>query len=193
MAIRRIVLRAAMVFLMLVAAQMARAQDRADDVAPDAMQAQLAQVIYTRLQDNIRKEYEFQMTQVMRQLIVSGAPREKLLPIEARMKQLSYNKAALMAFCIADAEKDRAPNAQPLPPGMNLMVTTCVEIKLGQMQKFSDLAAYAGFFFPERIDTCGESARVPVRESVLRPYDFLELSEPKLFDFVRYNECLMKR
>ena len=30
-------------------------------------------------------------------------------------------------------------------------------------------------------------------EQVLRPYGFLLLEEPRLYDFARYNECLMKR
>ena len=80
------------------------------------------------------------------------------------MKQLSYNKAALIATCIADAEKERGPTPRPCRSEQNLVVTTCVDIKLKQMQKFSDLAAYADFFFPERIASCGESSRLPERE-----------------------------
>ena len=34
---------------------------------------------------------------------------------------------------------------------------------------------------------------LPEREQVLRPYAFLLLDEPKLYDFARYNECLMKK
>ena len=75
----------------------------------------------------------------------------------------------------------------------NLVLTTCVDEKVGQLQKFSQLAAYADFFFPERIESCGKLSRSPEREKILRPYDFLVLDEPRLYDFVRYNECLMKK
>jgi hypothetical protein len=173
--------RAWTILILLAAAGMAHAQDN------------MLEGIYAGLQDNIRNEYEFHLTQAMRQLLASGAPPAKIEPVQERMKQLSYNKAVLIATCIADAEKERGPNAAPLPLGQNLVVTTCVDIKLKQMQKFSDLAAYADFFFPERIASCGESSRLPERERVLRPYEFLFLGEPKLFDFPRYNECLMER
>ena len=48
-----------------------------------------------------------------------------------------------------------------------------------------------GFFFPARIEPCGEQSRLPEREKILAPYEFLQLDEPKLYDFARYNECLM--
>jgi hypothetical protein len=98
---------------------------------------------------------------------------------------------ALFAFCAADAEKERGPNAAPLSPERNLLLNTCLEIKLGHLQKFSQLAAYADFFFPERIASCGEQSRLPDQEKVLAPYVFLQIDEPKLYDFSRYNECLM--
>ena len=104
---------------------------------------------------------------------------------------LSYNRAVLFAFCAAEAEKERGPNALPIPLEQNLPLTTCVEIKVGQLQKFSQLAAYADFFFPERIAPCGEQSRLPEQEKMLAPYAFLQIDEPKLYDFLRYNECLM--
>ena len=116
-------------------------------------------------------------------MLASGAPAGKIEPIKERMKQLSYNRAALFATCVADAEKERGPNAAPLPLGQNLVLTTCVEIKLGQMQKFSHLAAYADFFFPERIASCGEQLASARAGKVLAPYAFLQIDEPKLYRF----------
>ncbi len=81
----------------------------------------------------------------------------------------------------------------PVPWQNNLLLTTCVDEKVGQLQKFSQLAAYADFFFPERIEECGERSRLPEREKVLPPYAFLLMEQPKLYDFARYNECLMKQ
>jgi hypothetical protein len=99
----------------------------------------------------------------------------------------------LIASCIADGDKDRAPDAPVVPLRQNLVINTCIDIKLKQMQKFSDRAAYADFFFPDRIERCGESSRLPELEKVFSPYEFLELGEAKLFDFVRYTDCLMTR
>jgi len=106
---------------------------------------------------------------------------------------LAYNRAVLVAYCIAETERDRPPNARPLPMEQNLVLTTCVDDKVGQLQKFSQLAAYADFFFSDRIESCAERSRSPEHEQVLRPYGFLLLDEPRLYDFARYNECLMKR
>jgi hypothetical protein len=38
---------------------------------------------------------------------------------------------------------------------------------------------------------CGETSRLPEHEKLLPPYQFLQLAEPKLYDFARYNQCLM--
>jgi hypothetical protein len=155
-------------------------------------QEELVQRIYASMEPRIHAEYEFNLAGVTRHVLGSGAPLSKIEPFKERMKVLAYNKAALFASCVAAGEKDRKPDAEPVPLERNLMVTTCVEIKIGQLQKFSQMAAYADFFFPDRIASCGESSRVPELERVLRPYGFLLLDEPKLYDFERYNDCLMK-
>jgi hypothetical protein len=155
-------------------------------------QDELVQRIYAGMEARIHAEYEFNLAGVTRQLLGSGAPLSKIEPFKARMKVLAYNKAALFASCVAEGQKDRKPDVGPVPLEQNLVVTTCVEIKIGQLQKFSQMAAYADFFFPDRIASCGESSRVPELERVLRPYGFLLLEEPKLYDFERYNDCLMK-
>jgi hypothetical protein len=145
------------------------------------------------MEPRIRAEYEFHLAGVARQVLGSGAPASKIELFQKRLKVLAYNRAVLVAVCIADAERERPPNAAPIPMERNLVLTTCVEDKVGQLQKFSQLAAYADFFFPERIAACGEQSRLPEREHVLMPYGFLLLDDSRLYDFARYNECLMKR
>ena len=168
-----------MILILLAAAGQARAQD---DVLRRA---------YAAVEERTQAEYEFNMAGITRQMLRSGAPVSKIAPIKERMKMLSYNRAVLFAFCAADAEKERGANAPPIPLEQNLPLTTCLEIKVGQLQKFSQLAAYADFFFPERIAPCGEQSRLPEQEKMLAPYAFLQIDEPKLYDFPRYNECLM--
>lgn len=149
--------------------------------------------IYAAVEERTQAEYEYNMAGITRQLLRSGAPVSKIAPIKERMKMLSYNRAVLFAYCAADAEKDRPSNAARIPLENNLVLTTCVEIKVGQLQKFSQLAAYAELFFPERITPCGEQSRLPEQEKMLAPYAFLQIEEPKLYDFLRYSECLMTR
>lgn len=148
---------------------------------------------YAAVAERTQAEYEFNMAGITRQMLSSGAPVSKIAPVRERMKMLSYNRAVLFAQCAAEAEKDRMPGAPPVPVEMNLVLTTCVEIKLAQLQKFSQLSAYADFFFPERIETCAEQSRLPELEGVLPPYSFLQIATPKLYDFPRYNTCLMTR
>jgi hypothetical protein len=148
---------------------------------------------YAAVAERTHAEYEFNMAGITRQMLRSGAPVSKIAPIRDRMKMLSYNRAVLFAQCAAEAERVRLPGAEPVPLGNNLMLTTCVDIKIGQLQKFSQLAAYADFFFPERIAPCGEESRQPEQEKMLAPYAFLQIDEPKLYDFPRYNECLMRQ
>ncbi len=148
---------------------------------------------YAAIEERTQADFEFKMAGITRQLLGSGAPVAKIAPIKERMKMLSYNRAVLFASCVAEAEKDRPVNAPRIPWENNLVMTTCVEIKVGHLQKFSELAAYADFFFPERIESCGEQSRLPEQEKTIAPYAFLQIDEPKLYDFPRYNECLMTR
>jgi hypothetical protein len=168
-----------MFLVLLVAAGPARAQD------------DILQRTYAAVEQRTQAEYEFAIGGIARQLLRSGAPYSKSVPIRERTKMLSYNRAALFAFCAAEAEAERVPGTPRVRFENNLLMTTCVEIKVGQLQKFSQLASYADFFFPERIASCGEQSRLPEREKILAPYSFLQIDEPKLYDFARYNECLM--
>jgi hypothetical protein len=171
----------ALVLLILAAtAGPARAQD---DVALRAA--------YAAAEVGVRAQYEAllaQMAQAPGQPPSGWADKTKAL-----MKMLSYNQAATFAFCVAAAERDHSPNAPRVPSSENLVLRTCVEIKMAQLNKFSERVGYAELFFPERIARCGEGSRLRDQEKVLKPYDFLLLDEPKLYDFERYNECLMKQ
>jgi hypothetical protein len=163
--------------MLLAAPAVARAEEPVDGPA--------VQTVYAAIEPRIRAEYEFHLRGVARQVLGSGAPASKIELFQKRLKVLTYNRATLIATCVADAV--------PVPWEQNLMLTTCVNEKTNQVQKFSQLSAYADFFFPERIEQCGEQVRLPDREQMLQPYAFLMLDQPKLYDFERYNECLMKR
>jgi hypothetical protein len=180
-------LRAVTFLMLLAAAAPARAEE--NNGAPD----EAVQRVYATIAPRIRAEYEFQLRGVAQQVLSSGAPASKIEFFQKRVKLLAYNRATLIAYCVADAERDRPPTAAPVPWQNNLLLTTCVDEKVGQLQKFSQLAAYADFFFPERIEECGERVRLPEREKMLQPYAFLLIEQPKLYEFARYNECLMKR
>ena len=92
----------------------------------------------------------------------------------------------------AEAERLRSPGAPRVAAQDNLMLTSCIEDKLGRLTRFTDRVSYAGLFFPDRIDRCGEAVRLRDQEKVLPAYEFLRYAEPKLYDFARYNLCLMK-
>ena len=97
----------------------------------------------------------------------------------------------MFALCAADAERARAPGTPSIRAGQNLMLGTCVEVKFDQLRKFTNLLSYAAMFFPDRIAPCGERSRLPDLEKALPPYDFIELKEPRLYDFERFSNCLM--
>jgi hypothetical protein len=167
----------ALVIAMLLAAGAARAQDA------------VLQGTYASIANSIRAEYEAMLVALPR-----DAPEEAAGQIEKNrslLKMFAYNKAALFSSCAAEAERDRSPIAERVPAAQNLVLRTCVEIKLDQLQKFTQRVAYADLFFPERIAACGEQSRLREEEKMLPPYSFLFLDEPKLYDFARYNECLM--
>lgn len=166
---------------MLAAAGQARAQDEA------------VQRAYAAIAERTQAEYEYNMAGITRQLLRAGGAVGKLAPIRERTKMLTYNRSVLFALCAAEAEKERMPGAPPVSPERNLVLTTCVDVKIGHLSKFAQLAAYADFFFPERIAPCGEESRLPNQDKMPAPYPFLQIDEPKLYDFPHYNECLMRR
>src|SRR2546423_14523346 len=92
--------RALMFLLLLAAASQARAQD-------DAVQR-----VYAAMEPRIRAEYEFHLAGVARQVLGSGAPASKIELFQKRLKVLAYNRAVLVAYCIADAGRPTRPLSQ---------------------------------------------------------------------------------
>ena len=150
----------------------------------------LVQRIYAGMENTIRNDYEQLQIQITREAMQQARSAE---PDRLRSKMISYNKAVLFASCAAEAERDRSPTANRIPSSENLVMRTCLEIKIGQLQKFGGLVSYAGIFFPDRISRCGERSRLRDQEKVLPPYSFLQIETPRLYDFARYNECLMTK
>ena len=172
--------KALMFFILVAVAGAARAQD---DTALRAA--------YAAAESGVRAQYEALLAQMAQ---APGQPPEGWAEkTKALMKMLSYNQAATFAFCVAESERDHSPAAPRVPSAENIVLRTCVEIKMTQLNKFSERVGYAEMFFPERIGRCGEASRLRDQETVLKPYEFLFLDEPKLYDFGRYNECLMKQ
>lgn len=172
----------ALIVLMLAAASVA-AQAQSRD------QSQTAQAVYLSIQNDIRREFDAVMDRVGR--AETNDPTLRLEKIRQMWGMLYYNKAAIFAICAAEAEEYRAPGAPRVPSRNNLFLNTCMEEKAGGLTKFNNMNSYASIFFPDRIERCGEAVRLRDQEQLLPPYEFLKFAEPKLYDFARYNTCLM--
>ena len=145
--------------------------------------------VYVSVENDIRREYNAGLRVISRREAAALTGRfEKMRDV---VKMMYYNRAALFSLCAAEAEQYRVPGAPRVPAAQNLMLNTCLEEKLGELNKFSNMLGYATTFFPDRIEPCGEASRLRDREKLLPPYEFLQLAEPKLYDFARYNGCLM--
>lgn len=156
----------------------------------DADMEDFARNAYANMEDSIHREYTFMVMSLP--VHATGRAASKVATMREALKMLTYNRAALFAFCAADAERARPPNAPRIPAQRNLLLTTCVEQKSAELNDFNNKVSYAGIFFPERITRCEEAARLRDREKLLPPYAFLEMDEPRLYDFARYNRCLMQ-
>jgi hypothetical protein len=156
---------------------------------PARAQEDVAQAVYASIEHSIRQEFEAMLDQLMR----GGSARSPAGLVKATefLKLIAYNKAALFATCAAETEGDRPQRSNRIPSAMNIVLTTCVEIKFSDMDKFAKFVDYAGLFFPDRIARCGEQARLAERERALPPYGFLQLVQPRLYEFSSYNKCLM--
>jgi len=156
----------------------------------DRVQDEVTQGIYASIENDIHREYDAVLGVVSRK--ETDNPTGRFEKMRENVKLMYYNKAVLFSNCVAEAEQYRSLGAPRVPAGQNLVLTTCVEEKLGQMNKFSNMLGYATMFFPDRIERCGEASRLREQEKLLPPYGFLQLAEPKLYDFPHYNECLLK-
>jgi hypothetical protein len=174
-------IRALMVLMLLAASVAAQAQSR--------NQGETAQAVYASIQNDIRREFDAVMDRVGR--VETNDPTMRLENIRQMWGMLYYNRAAMFAICAAEAEQYRSPGAPRVSARNNLFLNTCMEEKAGRLNKFTNLFSYASTFFPDRIDRCGEAVRLREQEQLLPAYEFLQFAEPKLYDFARYNACLM--
>jgi hypothetical protein len=165
------------VLLLLIAAMPAHADDAA------------IQNIYAAMEKDVHREYSRLQDAIARG--ATGGPGAESDKTQQFLKSMFYNRATLFAYCAAEAEENRSDTSGRVPAGQNIFLTACVEPKFAALNKFANLLSYAGAFFPDRIESCGEAVRLRDHEKLLPPYAFLELAEPKLYDFTRYNECLM--
>jgi hypothetical protein len=161
----------------------------ATTAGPALGQDALTREIYASVEPGIRREYDALMEAIARgetglSKDGSGMPHN--------LRVMFHNKAVLFASCAAEAEQVRSPQAPRVPAGRNLMLTTCVEEKLAGLTKFGNVRSYALIFFPDRIERCGDASRRRDQEPLFPPYGFLQLSESRLYDFARYNDCLMR-
>ncbi|AMN41344.1 hypothetical protein RHPLAN_29070 [Rhodoplanes sp. Z2-YC6860] len=148
------------------------------------------QAVYASIENSIHREYDAVLGVVSRK--ESESPTGRFEKMRDVVRTMYYNKAAVFSNCAAEAEQYRAPGAPRVPASQNLLLNTCLEEKLGELNKFSNMLGYATTFFPDRIERCGEASRLHDREKLLPPYGFLQIAEPKLYDFARYTTCLMK-
>jgi hypothetical protein len=178
--------RALLILMVVAAAGPARGQDAA------------TQEFYAKVERRIHAEYRMELAQIAQVEIWPSLSAEDAAKKQERiaravhtLKIFAYNKATQMADCAAEAASVHSPMSPPVPTGQNLMLQTCIEAKLELLRKFANTSSYAARFFPERIEPCEKRARLPDREQSLPPYAFLQLDEPKLYDFELYNQCLM--
>jgi hypothetical protein len=155
---------------------------------PGRGESDVSQGFYTALENDLRREYDALMRDIA---FGKGGPAAKTEQSQHTTKIIYYNKAVMFALCAAEAERVRAPQAPRVPARQNLFLTTCVEQKFGELHKFNNALSYAGVFFPDRIERCGEASRLQGQEKLFPPYGFLQLAEPKLYDFMRYNACMI--
>jgi hypothetical protein len=168
-------------------------------VTPARAQDDFAKEVYAEIENSVRAQYQGMVDLIMREA-ASRPPQNEADRIrradqvekeKQRAKLFTYNRAALFASCAGEAARARPPGAPRIRGDQDLVLRTCLEFKFDLLRKFSNLSSYAELFFPERIAPCEASSRRPELEQALPPYDFLEISEPKLYDFERYVDCVM--
>lgn len=155
---------------------------------PAFSQEELTQEIYASVEGTIRREYDVTMQMLARR----GTGQPNFEAVRQNIKVMFHNRAVLFASCVGEAERGRSPQIRRVPAEYNLILTSCVDDKFADLNKSINLRNYALVFFPDRVDACREASRLHELEALFPPYDFLDLSEPRLYDFRLFNECLMR-
>ena len=151
-------------------------------------QDDLTQEIYASVEGIIRREYDVTMQMFARR----GTGQPNFEAARQNIKVMFHNRAVLFASCVGEAERGRSLQVRRVPAEYNLILTSCVDDKFADLNKFINLRSYALVFFPDRVDSCREASRLRDLETLYPPYDFLDLPESLLYDFRRLNECLMR-
>lgn len=159
-----------------------------DAAAQDIANEEALRRAYASVENSIRGEFEVAMEGLARDAAVRSA--SEIENARDILKFISYNKAAIFAYCVVSTQREAASVSSRQRSASNVILTTCVENQFGELRRFTGLRAYVGTFFPERVLACERRARLPEREQVLRPYAFLNLDQPRLYDFAEYNRCL---
>ncbi len=152
-------------------------------------QDDMTQAVYGSIENNIRQEFNVVMERIKRSW--ADHPGVSLVNIHRMWTLIYYNRAVMFSICAAEAEQYRAPGASRVPAQNNLFLNTCVEEKGAGLSRFVNMFSYTSMFFPERSERCGEASRLHEQETLLPPHEFLRFGQPKLYDFARYNSCLM--
>ena len=167
--------------------------------APARAQDDFAKEVYAEIGNSVRAEYDAMVGAIERRSMANPPPDEaarirradEVEKEKQRVKLLTYNKAVLFVGCAADAARAREPGAPRIRGDQDPVLRACLESKFDQLRKFANISSYAELFFPERIAPCEQSSHLPELETVLPPYDFLEIGEPRLYDFPRFVDCVM--
>lgn len=144
---------------------------------------------YASVEPSIRVEFQNAMDGLARDAAVR--PPKDIENAKDILKFISYNKAAIFAYCFAEARRDHPPKNPRGRSESNIFLTTCVDSQFAELRRYTGVRPYVMTFFPERVMACEQQARLESREALLRPYDFLTLDRPRLYDFTRFNRCLM--
>ncbi|MBM3531322.1 MAG: hypothetical protein FJX62_24880 [Alphaproteobacteria bacterium] len=144
---------------------------------------------YASVEPSIRVEFHNAMAGLARDAAVR--PPADIESATNILKFISYNKAAIFAYCFAETRRDHPPKNPRGRSEANIFLTTCVDGQFAELRRYTGVRPYVMTFFPERVMACEQQARLQSREALLRPYDFLALDRPRLYDFAKFNRCLM--
>jgi hypothetical protein len=185
----RPLIRTVLTLLLLAAATMLGAQMRAQERHQEQTYEDPVRAAYTSVEKSIRVEFDNAMAGLARDAAVR--PAREIESARDILKFISYNKAAIFAYCFAETRRDHPPKNSRSRSESNIFLTTCVEGGFADLRRYTSVRAYVLTFFPERVPLCEQQSRLQSREAVLAPYEFLGLEEPRLYNFAEFNRCLM--
>lgn len=142
------------------------------------------ELVYKSIESTIRGEFDEAMRVLEQKGKEKGSTSVQLEDARGGIKVMMYNKAYNYYLCLKEGLKNGNPSEASL--------SECYRPRNLEIAKFvTKMIDYEPLVGVEVFKRCGLGARLFDAEFEFKPYSFLDHPEAKLYDYEKYNQCII--